>query len=155
MKHIFAIALLVGIAGIAGCAQIQSKLNQDVQTATVPDLQAAVAEAQAAGDQDGAACLTDVLNYVQALPSVSSSAPPVNVVGAASALEAARIGAASLSTGFVIPPIPHQLHKDCAVLVIDAEQLAAKFGIGAAALAKGGGVLKAAKTLQAMQAAHP
>jgi hypothetical protein len=86
-RSIRSLALLAGfafaaVASLSGCGALQAKITQDVQTATVPDLQAAVAEAQAAGDQDGAACFTDVLNYVQALPSVSSAAPPVNIVGA-------------------------------------------------------------------------
>jgi len=141
--------LLVSVACVAGCSQIQAKLNQDVQAASVPDLQAAVADAKAAGDADGAACWQDVLNYVQALPTSAASSVAPTVAGVASALEAARIAAAQTSVGVSVPPIPAQLHRDCAVLIVDAQELAAKLGISAAALSRGAGLAKVAAQLQA------
>jgi hypothetical protein len=153
MKHRTVILFSLAAAfALSGCAQFQAKIAQDVQAASVPDLQAAVADAKAAGDADGAACWQDVLNYVQALPTSSAGAPEPTIAGVASAIEAARIGVAQASIGISIPPIPHQLHKDCAVIVIDATQLAAKLGISAAALSKGVG---AASVLKAARAAQP
>lgn len=140
------------LVAVAGCAQIQAKLNQDVQAASVPDLQAAVADAKAAGDKDGEACWNDVLAYVQALPTNAASAPLPTIAGVASGIEAARIAAAAAGKGVAIPPIPAQLHRDCAVVLVDAQQLAAKLGLSAAALSKGVG---AVKVLQAVQAAQP
>jgi hypothetical protein len=152
MNTIIKILAFTALAFLAGCAQFQAKLSQDVQAASVPDLQAAVADAKAAGDADGAACWQDVLDYVQALPTSAAGAPAPTIAGVASALEAARIAATQASVGISVPPIPHQLHKDCAVLIIDAQQLAAKLGISAGALSKGAGV---AKLLRAAQAAKP
>jgi hypothetical protein len=155
MKTAILVFVFTMLGVLTGCSQIQAKLNTDVQAATVPDLQAAVADAKAAGDADGFACWTDVLNYVQALPTAGASTPAPQIAGVASGIEAARIGAASLAQGVVIPPIPHQLHKDCAVLIIDAEQLAARLGISAAALGKGAGLAKEAAALQKLQGRVP
>jgi hypothetical protein len=71
-----------------------------VQAASVPDLQAAVADAKAAGDADGAACWQDVLSYVQSLPTSTAGAPEPTIAGVASAIEAARIGVAQASVVF-------------------------------------------------------
>lgn len=152
MNIVVKIITLALVVAAAGCAQVQAKFNQDVQAASVPDLQAAVADAKAAGDADGLACWNDVLSYVQALPTSSESAPLPTVAGVASGIEAARIAAAAAGKGIVIPPIPHQLEKDCAIVVIDAQKLAAQLGLSAAALSKGLPVLKAA---QALSAQHP
>jgi hypothetical protein len=151
MNRILSLIATVAICVcMSGClAQLQAKLNLDVQAATVPDLKAAIADAQAAGDADGLACWNDVLSYVQALPTTSASAPNPTVAGVASGIEAARIAAAQAGNVVALPPIPAQLHRDCAVVVLDAEQLAAKLGISAAAIVKGGGVVKV------LNAPHP
>lgn len=151
------VALCTAFACMEGCSTVQAKFSQDVQAATVPDLQAAIADAKAANDQDGLDCWTDVLNYVEALPTSAASNPLPAISGVASGLEAARIGAQALNGASinVIPPIPPKLHKDCAVLVVDSQQLALKLGISAAALGKAGATIKAAATLKALEAAGP
>lgn len=118
--------LCVALIALAGCSAIQSKINADLQTATVPDLKAAVASAQAANDADGVACWSELLKYVESLPTASPDSQPM-IAGAASALEAARI--ARLQGPVSLPPVPHSLHVACAVLQVDAQQTIAKLGL--------------------------
>ncbi len=150
MRRYLVIPLLMACVFHAGCSQIQAKINADVQAATIPDIQAALADAQAASDADGVACWTDVLAYINALPTTTAGAPVPSIKGVASGLEAARIAAAAAPV--TIPPIPPQLHRDCAVLIVDFQETAAKLGLSAAALNKGVG---AAKILNALPSAPP
>ena len=136
MKYLLILALAV----LAGCTQIQAKLDTQVSAVTVPDLQAAIADAKAANDADGVDCWTQVLDYVQSLPVSSIGTPEPSIVGVASGIEAARTVAAQPVPTF--PPIPASLHKACAVLVVDSQELALKLGISAAALKTGLGVVK-------------
>lgn len=135
------------VALISGCAQIQSKLDSDVQTLTVPDVQAALADAKAANNTDGIACWTDWLAYINSLPTNSSSTPLPKVIGAATIIEAASEASQATGAPIAFPPIPHQLHKDCAVLIVDAQTVALKLGLGAQALTKGVGIVKAVNQL--------
>ena len=139
---IFAIAYVLFLFALDGCSAVQAKLDTQVQAATVPDLQAAVADAQAANDQDGVDCWTQVLAYVQSLPTANATTAQPQIAGIASALEAGRIASNQPLPSF--PPVPHSLHKACAVLVVDAQQLALKLGISAGALAKGAPIVKGA-----------
>lgn len=152
-RKVFTLILIAALAAVSGCAAIQNKFNQDVQAATLPDVEAAVASATAAGDVDGAACWQDVADYIKALPTDQQGAAVPVILGVASGIEAARIAAQAASQGVVIPPIPAKLHKDCAVLVVDAQQLALKIGLNAAALKSGLGVVKAGAALKGQAAA--
>jgi hypothetical protein len=83
--------VLCVIAVLAGCAQIQTQFNQQLQTLTEPDLQAAVAEATAANDPNPnhLACYQGLLTGVQALNVTappSSTVQPAGVVSGAEAL---------------------------------------------------------------------
>jgi hypothetical protein len=120
---------------LCGCAQLQTQVDTKVQQVVVPDLQAAYSAAVAANDADGAACWNDILQYVNQLPTTAPGGTTPTIAGVASALEAARI--AQQGGPVLFPPIPHQLHKDCAVIVVDAQQVAAKFGIIVGASAAG------------------
>ena len=123
---------LLALCMLCGCAAVQStnqKIAQDVQNivepikqATITDAQAALADAQAAGDQDGAACFQDIINFL----NQQGSAPP-QIAGVLSGMEVART--------FKAPSLPPQLHKDCAVLVVDAQEMALKLGLTLAPVA--------------------
>lgn len=145
-------AILAVIAGLTlpGCAQVQAKFNADLQTVTVPDLQAAVASANAANDADGAACWSEILAYVNSLPTTAPGGAEPTVAGVASALEAARV--ARLQGPVTFPPIPHSLHKACAVVIVDAQSTLAKLGLKVGALSVGGSAAAAAGAAKALKA---
>jgi hypothetical protein len=152
MKRILCIAALGAVialsAGLAGCGAIQAKINQDVQATTLPDAQAALADAQAAGDTDAAACYQDIIDFLNSLPTSGASSEPPKVVGLLSALEAGRVLAQAAQNGPQLPPIPPKLHKDCAVLIVDAQRTALTLGVDVAALSKGTAFLKAGAALK-------
>lgn len=143
--------MVFAIATIAGCAQlgaVNQKIAQDVQDIVAPikattlaDAQAALATATAAGDTDAAPCYQDIVDVL----SASATSSPPAIVGILSALEAART--------FKAPQIPAKLHKDCAVLVIDAQETAFKLGIAAAPVVGGLKVQAGAQALKAEAAA--
>lgn len=139
-----------------GCAQLQAtntKIAQDVQNivapvqqATLADAQAALARAQATGDTDVIPCYQDIVDVLSTPGTVSL--PPV--VGVLSALEAART--------LKPPSLPPKLHRDCAVLVVDAQEMAFKLGLtlapvaGAVKVQQGAAAVKAeAAALQAVR----
>ena len=147
--------MLAALAVTGGCAQIQAKFDQQVQTIALPDVEAAQADAIAAGDADGAKCWAEVASYLKGLPTQATTPIP-RVNGVASAIEAGRI--ASQQPIPALPPIPHSLHVACAVIQIDAQQLALKFGITGALLGKGATInsqLGAAKQLEQKLGVHP
>lgn len=153
-RYLCSLALIVGIAGMAmmsGCSAIQAKIGADVQTTTLPDINAAIADAQDAGDLDAVACFTDIRDFINSLPNSVQPSKAPGVVGVLSAIEEGRLLAKSGPP--TLPPIPHQLHKDCAVIVLDAQQLAAKLGIQAAALVGGGKIAVAGAALKGQAAA--
>lgn len=142
---------------LGGCAAVQSanqQIAQDVhdivapiKQATLEDAQAALAIANANGDTDAAPCYQDIVDELS--KPGSTGVPAIN--GLLSTLEAART--------FKAPTVPPKLHKDCAVLVIDAQQTAFKLGLR---LAPVGGALKVqqgaaalGREAAALQAAHP
>lgn len=135
VRALFLVLLVAAFVTVTGCAQVQAKFNQDVQAATIPDVTAARDAAVAANDTDGAACWGDVIAYLNSLPTSAANQPAPQIVGVASALEATRT--ANIGQPLPVPPIPPQLHRDCAVVVLDAQNLAAKLGLSAAALGKG------------------
>jgi len=64
--------LCLAVVCLSACSALQAKFDTQVQAVTVPDLQAALAQANAIGDTDGAACWTEVLNFVNSLPTAAS-----------------------------------------------------------------------------------
>lgn len=122
------IVAVIAIALLSGCAQlgaVNQKIAQDVESivapirqTTIEDAQAALAIAQAAGDTDAAPCYQDIIDD---LSKQGTSVPSIN--GLLSALEAART--------FKAPTVSPKTHKDCAVLVVDAQVVAFKLGIAA------------------------
>jgi hypothetical protein len=138
---------------LTGCSQLQavnSKVAQDihdtivapVQQATLADAQAALAIANANGDTDAAACYADI---VADLSAQSAQGGPVAIVGVLSALESART--------FKGVQIPAKTHKDCAVLVVDAQKVAFQLGLSAASVVGGIKVQQAGNVLKAEAAA--
>jgi hypothetical protein len=148
MRTIATIALLTllagcGAQGAAVRANIQADVQQivaPIQQTTLADAQAAVVIAQASGDQAGVQCFTDIVNYLQnagpALPAVA---------GVLSGLEAART--------FKGITIPENIHRDCAVIVLDAQQAAIRLGLSLAPVVGGIKVQAGAATLKAEAAA--
>jgi hypothetical protein len=118
MKTMIALTLLMLLAACAGLGQVQQKL----QALTVADVQAALATANAAQDQDGIDCYTALLPWARSMPSGEQAAP----VGVLSALENARVLRLTFTTG-----VPPAVHKACAALVVDENTLLLKLGLSA------------------------
>lgn len=116
------VGAIAALVLLAGCSAIESKVISDVGNATVTqaDLDGAIAMADAAGDKDAAACYRDVKDFVA---SQKTAVLPA-IKGAFSALEAARVAA-------LTPPVqvPAQLHRDCAVIILDAQETALRLGL--------------------------
>lgn len=137
---------------MTGCAQVQAtnaKIAQDVQNIVAPiqqttleDAKAALAIANANGDTDGAACYADI---VADLSAQAAAGGPLPIAGVLSALEAART--------FKGVQIPAKTHRDCAVLVVDAQQMAIKLGIQLAPVVGGVKVQAGAAALKTEAAA--
>lgn len=147
---VLAIAFLI----LPGCATVgaaNAKIAADVhelvapiQQATLEDAKAAVVIAQANHDDAAVQCFTDIVNYLQNDPG--ASVPAIN--GVLSGLEAART--------FRAPSIPENIHKDCAVIVLDAQQAALRLGLRGATVVGGVKVQAGAAALKAAEAAaHP
>lgn len=140
-------ATVVALSGCATIGAANQKIAADVEqviapvkAATIADAQACVADANAAGDADGAACCQDIADYL----STQSTAAP-QIVGVLSALEVART--------FKAPTLPSKLHKDCAVLVVDAQGMALRLGLQLAPVAGGLKVQAGAAALKSEAAA--
>jgi hypothetical protein len=114
--------IIVATSLLGACATPLTILRvPSVQPLAISDLTNAKALADSSGDVDASACYQDLLDFVG-----SSTGLPSNpkLGGAFSALETARIARRVASQ-----PIPPKLHKDCAVLVLDAQQVMAQLGI--------------------------
>jgi hypothetical protein len=161
MKHVanfLAILIVVVVIACAygsltGCAQLQAingKVVQDihdtivapVQQATLADAQAALAIAKANGDDDAAACYADIADD---LIAQGAKGAPIPIMGVLSALETART-----FKGISIPP---KTHKDCAVLVVDAQKVAFHLGLSAVPIVGGLKVQQAGAALKSEAAA--
>jgi hypothetical protein len=127
MKIIIAIAFCVCMTACTAGGNLRMGL-QIAQTMNPQDLPAALAMARAANDTDAIACYSDLIAYAATLPTLNSATQPIT--GGFVLLEQARILANNASA-----VIPAQLHKDCAVLRIDALDLVNSFGLKAGALA--------------------
>ena len=119
------ILTVAALAALSGCSFVAGQVEQAVKPVALPDAQAALAMAQQYGDTDAAACYQSIVTYLQ--DSAAPSLPVVN--GALSALEAVRI--ARQHSGD--PIVPAEIHRDCAVIIVDAQEVALKLGIRAGA----------------------
>lgn len=107
-----------------------------LQTFTVTDLQAALADAQAHNDTVAATCYAALIPAVQSVPSLLPTATPK---GGFSAFQAARDAVSGVQT--TLPNGIRALNVPCAPLLVDATQtivgIAAKVGITAAGASVG------------------
>jgi hypothetical protein len=131
------------LALLAGCTQIQAKLDAQVQTVTLPDLTAALADATAAGNSSGVACWSGLITYVNALPTVSGTSSTPVIVGVATAIELGSEAAQSPVKLISLPPLPRPVHDACSGILQDDVNLLAKFGLTASAIVKGAPVAAA------------
>lgn len=136
MKKLLCAIAIVALAVLAGCAQIQQKLNQDVQAVTTPDLQTALADAQAANHASGVTCWGGLLAYVNALPVPSANSPQPALGGVATALELGSEFQNAPPQLIALPPLPHDVHDACAGILLDDANLLAKLGITVGSLGK-------------------
>lgn len=109
---------------LSGCATIASVAGNQLKSVTGPDVDAAIELAKLGNDPDGLACWQAVK---AAMPA--DGAVTVEIKGVASGIQAARNVRRGLQAG--IDPV---VHKNCAVLVLDAEQTAARLGLRATLL---------------------
>jgi hypothetical protein len=117
MRIIVKVLVVLAVIAGAGCAQLQTaqvKLNQDIQTLTVPDLQAAVAIASNPASPDPnpnhLACFQGLLNVINALPTTP---PPAGTapVGIASLVETDLISAGV--SPITLPTFPTSVTTAC------------------------------------------
>jgi hypothetical protein len=105
--------LLIITALLAGCAG----LNTNLQHVTAADVDAAIQLAQQANDAEGVACWQAVRSAITA----SWNNDPVEIKGSASALQEARNVRRAIQDPVV--------HRNCAVVVLDATETAARIGL--------------------------
>jgi hypothetical protein len=129
------VAAILALA-CAACSQLQAKVDKDIQTITLPDLQTALADATAANHAGGITCWGGLIAYVNALPTpaAGSSAPALG--GAATALELGSELANAPQVPLQLPPLPAPVHDACAGILLDDANLLAKLGITVGALGK-------------------
>lgn len=120
---------------LTGCAQIQQKINADVQAVTLPDLNTALADATAANHASGITCWGGLVNYVNALPVPAAGASQPQTGGVATALELGSEFQASPQL-VSLPPLPPAVHDACAGILLDDANLLAKLGITVGSLGK-------------------
>ncbi len=164
MKMFRSLTALVAVIAIyalmAGCAQVQAKIDTDlskfttkVQTVTNTDINNALVGAAALpapANADVTACLTQVQTYIATVVTAFAPPPPPPVVAGAPVFNPTQIGAATGLVDFLsigdnpvvlpaVPKPPHTLIAACAVARADAEveaqALLAKFGLDAATVA--------------------
>lgn len=153
MKRIVLVIFVACMAVMIGCAQIQAKIDSAAQTIVVPDLQQALADANAAvpPDTDGAACWQDSINYLNSLPTTANAGNTPHIVGLVSAIEATRI--VKVGAPLQVPPIPRQLKMDCSLVVDDLAVWIVQLQATALSAIKGVGIVKQGAALKAEAAA--
>lgn len=109
---------------LSGCATIAAVGGAKLQEITGPDVDAAIELAKAGGDADGLACWEAIK---AAMPATGAAS--IDVKGVASALQAARNVRRGIQAG-----VDPAVHRNCAVLVLDAQQTALKLGLRVAPL---------------------
>lgn len=121
---LFALSLAVLLPG---CATVAGIAGTQLQLVTAADIDAAIELARIGEDADGMACWQAVK---AAMPAGAATAT-VKIAGVASAWQAGRNARRGLQAG--IDPV---VHRNCAVLIVDAEQTAGKLGLRGVSLVK-------------------
>lgn len=137
MRIIVKMLVAVMLCALAACTQIQAKLDAQVQTVTLPDLTAALADATSANNSSGIACWSGLITYVNALPTTTGTSSTPVIVGVATAIELGSEAAQSPVKLISLPPLPRPVHDACSGILQDDVNLLAKFGLTAGALVKG------------------
>lgn len=112
---------LSGCATVAGSSPAQGAAEDQLEKVTKADLDSAIAEASAAGDDQAVKCFTLVQDFV------GKGAPAADIKGVFSAFEATRLLRRRVDTG-----VPEELHIACAPLILDARITLVKLGLIAA-----------------------
>lgn len=133
MKRLAAV-MLIGLTALLGaCATLQPEGSGQpnatqaaspaaaLSSIATADLETAALQADADGDQVGAACWRAMQAWLGSRP------PAPKVVGAFSAIQAARSATRRISAG-----VPQDVHVKCAPLVLDAQAVALRLGLIAA-----------------------
>lgn len=120
-------ALIVAALSLHGCATVAGAAGKNLQLVTSADIDAAIALAQQSNDADGLACWM----AVKAAMPAGADGVQVEIKGVASAWQAGRNLRRSVDAG-----INPEVHRACAVLVVDAEQTAGKLGLRIGAVVK-------------------
>lgn len=102
-----------------GCASVAGVAGKHVELLTAADIDTAIQLAKDGEDADGLACW-------EAIKALAPTGGPVlvKVDGAASAIQSARNVRRGVQAG-----IDPEIHRKCAVIVVDAEQTAGKLGL--------------------------
>jgi hypothetical protein len=149
--------LVLGVLAFAavGCAQIEAKVNKDIQAVATPDLQnaLAIAKAQPVVDADHVGCWSGLLNYTQALPTVGADTPLPAVNGIASLLEVETdaVNSVDLSQP-LLPPLDRATEKSCLFVLSQNAAAKAKLAALLAGIGKGRGILNDAQAIKAAAA---
>jgi hypothetical protein len=118
---IAALAAIAGCATVAGTLPVQGAAENQLEKVTKVDLDSAIAQATAAGDDQAVKCFTLVQDFV------GKGAPAADIKGVFSAFEATRLLRKRVDTG-----VPEDLHIACAPLILDARVTLVKLGLIAA-----------------------
>lgn len=121
------LATLALALALSGCATAQLPMPtpaQDVKaetslaSVTAADIDAAIVIAQAGGDIDNVACLTQIKLWL------GNPKPAPSIVGPISAFAATRVGVSRIRSG-----VPPELHRACSVIIVDANQVLLRLGL--------------------------
>lgn len=130
MTKLATLALALALSGCATAqlpAQPMPSPAQDVKAetslaqVTIADIDAAIVIAQAGGDTDNVACLQQIKLWL------GNPKPAPSIVGPISAFAATRVGVSRIRSG-----VPPEMHRACAVIIVDANQVLLRLGILAA-----------------------
>lgn len=153
--NVFRIAIFALVVGIAGCAQIQAKINTDVQSVAEPDFQnaLAIAKAQPVVDPDHVACWSGLLAYTKALPTAAAETPLPTANGVASLIEIETDALSSVDVSQpLLPPLDRATERACLVVLAQNGVAKAKLAAIVAGIGKGRGILNAAQAAKAAAA---
>ena len=163
MKQIVTIILCMTLAVIAGCAVVQdvrSKIAQDVQTVTGPDLQRGVEIGTQRNLPEGVTCSQGLIDYQNALVASTKTGTPLaepNGLISLAIAGAADANAFNPQT-FMLPPLDPAVKKACLLVFAEDRIGLLKLSVLLAGVVQGKGVLDGMSALKAAQAAvvaHP
>lgn len=144
------IVAVIAIALLSGCSVIEAKIQKDVATITLPDVDNALAHAQHANNASGIKCwgwLSTTLHAAADAPTPDSA--PQGFVGIATLLELGSEAQQNPTPAFSFPKPPRDVHDACAGLVLDDKLLLGKFGLTVGGAAMGVGNIATAAKLKA------